>query len=207
MASGPAQIWAFLSSELSESAVFATSKTWLHFKDWFFSFYFRSISKSITLRSQSFLDNIHKFNLLYIPYILLIYSLCCRILLKSRTEIPLSSETEQWWFLNKNKFFGPDGNFAYHWFLKRVWHFLWNFMIFMAMFRRLLILSDTDSYIKEGKTHLPPTFLGCTTKHKSQYSKKGSLLLKIYGNRMLNMILCVPFLWSRREDFSNHFWI
>ena len=73
MTSGPAQIWAFLSSELSESAVFATSKTWLHFKDWFFSFYFRSISKSITLRSQSFLHNIRKFNLLYIPYIYTLY--------------------------------------------------------------------------------------------------------------------------------------
>ena len=81
-------------------------------------------------------------------------------------------------------------------------------MIFVAIFRRLLIPSDTDSYIKEGKTHLPPTFLGCTSKQKSQYSKKDSLLLKINGNRMLNMILCVPFLWSRREeDFSNYFCI
>ena len=138
----------------------------------------------------------------------LVYSLHSRILLKSRTEIPFSSETKQWWFLNKNKIFGPDGNFAYHWFLKRVWRFPWNFMIFVAMLRRLLIPSDTDSYIKEGKTHLPPTFLGCTSKQKSQYSKKDSLLLKINGNRMLNMILCVPFLWSRREeDFSNYFWI
>ena len=57
-------------------------------------------------------------------------------------------------------------------------------MIFVAMFRRLLIPSDTDSYIKEGKPHLTPTFLGCTSKQKSQYSKKDSLLLKINGNRI-----------------------
>lgn len=70
----------FLSSELSESAVFATSKDLLHFQDWFFGVYFRSISKSITWSSQSFFDNIHKFNLwryphtLYIPSIVEFYS-------------------------------------------------------------------------------------------------------------------------------------
>lgn len=112
----------FLSSE-PHNAIWAASKTWLPFLLWIFHIYCRNLSLlfgSITrtleelscswTKSTNWISDIPSH---------LIYSLHCRYLCISKTEMSLSSETrEQWWFKQwwiKNMGFGATWNFAYHW--------------------------------------------------------------------------------------------
>lgn len=54
-------------------------------------------------------------------------------------------QENSWWFWSKTWGFGPQGTLPITDFRKE-WHFQWKFMIFSAMFRRLVILLDINNY-------------------------------------------------------------